>query len=119
MVEMDNFVSSLQEKGIKWRLKLGTKGIFSSPISISTDHLFVATLDGTCALLNSTDGSNQWLRHVESPIFSTAIHIKQFSCIVMAEVRGHISVLSIDDGRFVSSVVLYCIYLYNLKTDIY
>lgn len=94
-----------QKRSIKWRVKLGTKGIFSSALKISADHLFVATLDGTYALLNSKDGCKVWSHQLKSPVFSTGVQIKQFNCIAVAEVRGQIFVCDIKDGKKVSSII--------------
>lgn len=65
--------------------------------------MFVATLDGSCALINITDDDSiNWLNHVENPVFSTSFYAEQFTCIIVADVGGGISVLSRESGKCVS-----------------
>ncbi|KAM7352015.1 aminoadipate-semialdehyde dehydrogenase isoform 2-T2 [Cochliomyia hominivorax] len=74
-----------------WRLKLGSKGIFSSPVLISEDSILFCSLDGIYALVEAKTGFIKWLQKLESPIFSTAskLQLENKTFLVLAEVKGH------------------------------
>uniref|UniRef100_A0A1A9WFZ3 Uncharacterized protein n=1 Tax=Glossina brevipalpis TaxID=37001 RepID=A0A1A9WFZ3_9MUSC len=96
---------SLQDVVVKWRLKIGTKGIFSSPLKVDEELCLICTLDGTYSLLRTGDGSVIWSHQMKSPIFSTPTLIKcpKQSLIAIAEVRGKVSMCEANTGQIIST----------------
>ncbi|KAL9926658.1 aminoadipate-semialdehyde dehydrogenase [Glossina fuscipes fuscipes] len=96
---------SLKDVTTKWRLKIGSKGIFSSPLKVDEKLCLICTLDGTYCLLRSDDGSLVWSHQMKSPIFSTPALVKSStqSWIAIAEVRGEISICEAKSGQTIST----------------
>ncbi|XP_065356367.1 beta-alanine-activating enzyme [Calliphora vicina] len=84
-----------------WRLKLGTKGIFSSPVQISEDSVLICTLDGTYALIQAETGVIKWCQKLDTPIFSTPTKLQTSNeCfLILAEVKGQISICNEENGE--------------------
>ncbi|XP_037808323.1 beta-alanine-activating enzyme isoform X2 [Lucilia sericata] len=84
-----------------WSLKLGSKGIFSSPLQIMDHSVLFCTLDGTYALIEAEIGSIKWLQKLESPVFSTPAKLQTSheSFIILAEVRGSIFICKAENGE--------------------
>uniref|UniRef100_A0A1B0FP09 Uncharacterized protein n=1 Tax=Glossina morsitans morsitans TaxID=37546 RepID=A0A1B0FP09_GLOMM len=95
----------LQDVTTKWRLKIGSKGIFSSPLKVDEKLCLICTLDGTYCLLRSDDGSFVWSHQMKSPIFATPALVKcsKQSVIAIAEVRGKISICEAKSGQTIST----------------
>lgn len=91
-----------------WSLKLGTKGIFSSPVQISEDSVLICTLDGTYALIQAETGAIKWWQKLDTPIFSTPTKLQTSNeCfLILAEVKGQISICNAENGERV------CYYLF-------
>ncbi|KAI8117638.1 Acyl-CoA synthetase family member 4 like protein [Lucilia cuprina] len=100
--EQNNIMAfDLRSLSLVWSLKLGAKGIFSSPLLISHDSVLFCTLDGSYALVEAETGTIKWLHKLESPVFSTPAKIQTLheSFIILAEVKGLISICRVENGE--------------------
>ncbi|XP_055541674.1 beta-alanine-activating enzyme isoform X2 [Wyeomyia smithii] len=81
-----------------WNLRLGTKGILSSPISLNNQLAFVATLDGTCSCFRVDDGAEMWTKKLQSAIFANSVFLSDEQIILVAEVQGSLHCFSSQSG---------------------
>ncbi|XP_053691716.1 beta-alanine-activating enzyme [Sabethes cyaneus] len=81
-----------------WKLRLGTKGILSSPIAINERVAFVATLDGTCRCFKVIDGSEIWTKKLQSAVFANSMYIRDYQTILVPEVQGCLHCLCSQSG---------------------
>ncbi|XP_058819712.1 beta-alanine-activating enzyme-like [Topomyia yanbarensis] len=96
---------ALELKGtLAWKLKLGSKGILSSPLAFYNGMAFVATLDGTCSCFVLQDGTQCWCRKLNSPVFADSVYIEHFRVVLVAEVQGVLHCLSSKCGTELWSV---------------
>lgn len=101
-----------------WSLKLGSKGIFSSPVQITSDSVLFCSLDGSYALIQPFTGRTKWLQKLNTPIFSTAtkLEISNENLLVLAEVKGQISICKEENGERVSNYQNTCFILTLFNT---
>ncbi|TMW42007.1 hypothetical protein DOY81_012911 [Sarcophaga bullata] len=96
----------LKTLALKWHVKFGTKGIFSSPVYISDEFVLLCNLDGSYGLIEIENGSLKWQEKLDSPIFATAGTIKtptEQILLVLAEVKGQVTICKADNGEKVTS----------------
>lgn len=68
---------------IVWKHKVSDSSIYSTPLIAKKETLLiVATLDGTLAALDATNGETRWKTSLESPIFSSPVLCENNSFIV-------------------------------------
>ncbi|XP_075149915.1 aminoadipate-semialdehyde dehydrogenase isoform X2 [Haematobia irritans] len=94
----------LETQKCLWRIKLGSKGIFSSPLKVFDNFVLFCTLDGSYALINSYNGSFLWKKKLESPIFSSpAIIENTLDELIIAEVNGKIHICKAESGEKITN----------------
>uniref|UniRef100_A0A182M7Z4 AMP-dependent synthetase/ligase domain-containing protein n=1 Tax=Anopheles culicifacies TaxID=139723 RepID=A0A182M7Z4_9DIPT len=78
----------------RWKIQIGTKPIFSQPLSLGGNDegelILAATLDGTIAAVNVATGHLVWQRTSERniPIFSTCAFLSEYERIACGSVDG-------------------------------
>lgn len=96
------FFLSFKTLALKWHVKFGTKGIFSSPVYISEELVLLCSLDGSYGLLEIENGSLKWQKKLDSPIFATAGTMKistEQLFLILAEVKGQITICKAENGE--------------------
>ncbi|XP_035795019.1 beta-alanine-activating enzyme-like [Anopheles albimanus] len=68
----------MQDGTVCWTRQIGTKPILAAPVAVNAASVFVATLDGTLALLDALDGSIRWEKRISTnvPVFSSLDMLK-------------------------------------------
>ncbi|XP_073824201.1 aminoadipate-semialdehyde dehydrogenase [Musca autumnalis] len=90
---------NMKTLSLVWKFKLGSKGIFSSPLKISDEAILFCNLDGYYALIESTSGSTKWIKKLESPIFSSPAQLNtENKDLVLADVSGRVVVCNKENG---------------------
>ncbi|XP_013116869.2 beta-alanine-activating enzyme isoform X1 [Stomoxys calcitrans] len=94
------YAFDLRSLNCLWKLKLGSKGIFSSPLWLSDTLVLFCSLDGSYASIDIANGSIKWKKKLDSPIFSTPALVKNPRIeVVLAEVRGRVIICSAENGK--------------------
>ncbi|XP_055381999.1 beta-alanine-activating enzyme [Condylostylus longicornis] len=88
------FCLNRKDLSLKWSLRLGSKGILSSPIKVEENLILVCTLDGTVSSFDIESGEQQWFIKYANPIFSTSTYINELNVILLSEVNGMLHLLS-------------------------
>lgn len=79
-----------------WNTKIGDKSIYAGITTAPNNKLFVATLDGVCALVEPLTGKSLWETKLQSPVFSTP---KIFgNKLIVAEVLGIVHCIDYCNG---------------------
>ena len=102
LVNVTNIVSFFKTLALKWHVKFGTKGIFSSPVYITEELVLLCNLDGSYGLIDIENGSLKWQKKLASPIFATASTIKtptEQLFLILAEVKGQVTICKAENGE--------------------
>lgn len=86
-----------------WRVQIGSKGIFSSPLQINKQTFLACTLCGeiVCVVFNS--GHIVWKTKFGGPVFSTPATLTE-RAVIVAEVSGIVHCLDLNSGTEVSNL---------------
>ncbi|XP_037958999.1 beta-alanine-activating enzyme-like [Teleopsis dalmanni] len=101
----------LKTRSYIWRLRLGTKGIFSTPILANDCEIFACSLDGTYAKIHLKTGEIVWSNKCNTPIFSTPALICRNTKLVVAEVGGKVLLCEAENGAHLCALKIrlhYC-----------
>ncbi|XP_050084897.1 beta-alanine-activating enzyme [Anopheles aquasalis] len=91
----------MQNGTVCWTRRIGTKPILAAPVAVNGASVFVATLDGTLALLDASDGSIRWERRICSnvPVFSSPVYAEDLDSIFVCGVDGTLCVHDVASGN--------------------
>lgn len=84
-----------------WNTRIGSKSIYAGIIESSSGKLFIATLDGVCAVIEPLTGRSIWEIKLQSPVFSTPITLRHK--IYIAEVLGIVHCIDPNSGEILDS----------------
>jgi len=81
-----------------WKENVSNASILATPAACG-DSVLAATLDGTLASLNASDGRTEWRVSFGAPIFSSPVELEDD--LVLATVKGRVLRLSCQNGSVV------------------
>lgn len=99
--EANLYALCVDDGSLIWSAKIGEKSIYAGIVPVTSNKLFVGTLDGVCAVVDATTGNTLWKTKLQSPIFSTPTIQGKF--IFVAEVLGIVHCMDADSGTIQSS----------------
>ena len=91
-----------------WKIKIGTKSIYSDPCKLSNEQILICTLDGYCASISVKSGETLWSKQCGSPIFSNPQVVPlKINAVLIAEVLGTVHFVDFDGNTVNENKILY------------